>query len=98
MLKALAVAGLGLILWGMSAGCDGWAAGSAAAGIDKLIPAASMLDVGNGTMDQIRQQDRWQDGTGINCPGGGDRVVTLQKWAGEGQGDQLHLRDGSCRQ
>lgn len=96
MLKALAVAGLAMALWGMSAGCNDLAATGAATGIDKLIPAAKMLQGGGGTMDQIQQRDRLQDGTGAYCPDG--KATMLQKQAGQGQGDQLRLRDGSCRQ
>jgi len=95
MLKAVAVAGLTLALWGLSAGCDELAAGGAAAELGKVISAAKPLQAGSGIMDPIQQRDRLRDGTGLNCPGGTGGSAGSQQ--GTGQGDQSRRREGSCQ-
>lgn len=93
MLKAVGMVVLVAALWMFSTGCDQLAASSAAAGVEKYLPAAKYL--GNGDMDQLQDRDQLRDGTGANCAGG--KIGTLQKRNGTGQGDMLRLRDGSCQ-
>lgn len=95
MMKALVLGGLALAVLTFSTGCDELALSSAAAGLDKYLPAAKWA--GNGAMDQTQDQlrdcDQLRDGTGENC-----KLSGLQKQNGGGQGDMLRLRDGSCLQ
>ncbi len=93
-MKALIVLAMTMALGLVLVGCD---EATIAAALPNELGKLVTADRGTGdlTMDQIQQRDqlRLQDGTGANCPTGG----AAQAGTGQGSGDRLRLRDGSCQ-
>jgi len=80
--------GLGVVT--VLAGCDVAPNGDVSE-ISKNILAARGISA-DALMTQTRTQDRLKDGTGVNC------LTAKRTQSGQGQGDVLRLRDGSCQQ
>lgn len=81
---------LGLGVAAVLAGCD-VAPNGDVSDVSKAILAARGISA-DALMTQTRTQDRLKDGTGVNC------VTAKQMQNGQGLGDVLRLRDGSCQQ
>ncbi len=81
---------LGIALLVVVGGCD-------LTSIGDLGDASKVITSERGTsvdaiMSQLWTRDQLKDGTGVNCP------TARQVGNGQGQGDLLRLRDGSCQQ
>jgi hypothetical protein len=81
------VCGLGLVAF--VGGCDLTSVTDLSEISKAIITARS--DTADVIMTQLQTQDRLKDGTGVNCP------TARQVQSGQGQGDLLRLRDGSCQ-
>lgn len=102
MARKLMMLSLGVGMLACFAGCDTDTAAKLSDNPAVQSALGAMNAFGAVYGDQVQQRDRLQDGSGDNCVGDGDCDGTgpygagNQGGAGQGGGDMLHLRDGSC--